>query len=62
MNPSAGRTGNQKDGEEEEEDAVIEVMRFDFVVQFSWQPKLPGEPDEKEQQEEQEVQEGEAQP
>jgi type IV pilus assembly protein PilM len=34
------------EGEEEEEEAeepVIDVLRFDFVVEFCWQPEMPGE-------------------
>ncbi len=36
-------------GEEEKEDAVIDVMRFDFTVEFAWQPRLPSERQEGEQ-------------
>lgn len=40
------------------EDAIIELRRFDFEVQFSWQPKLPIE----RHQEQQAEQENQAQP
>ena len=43
------------------EDAIIELRRFDFEVQFSWQPKLPIERHQ-EQQAEQAEQENQAQP
>ncbi|MFH1266659.1 MAG: pilus assembly protein PilM [Planctomycetota bacterium] len=46
-----GATRGQKRsaGGEEAEDAAIDLMRFNFDVQFSWQPKLPTERHEEEQ-------------
>jgi type IV pilus assembly protein PilM len=32
------------DGDEEGEDPVVELKRYDFVVQFVWVPQIPGQP------------------
>ena len=41
---SAGGSGEGSD-DGEEEDPVVELKRYDFVVQFVWVPQVPGEPD-----------------
>jgi hypothetical protein len=39
MNPRSRRPSTD---DEDAEPATVEVMRFDFQVEFSWQPKMPG--------------------
>jgi len=46
---SARKDAAKDEDEEEKEDPVIELMRFDFEVEFCWQPKLPSERHQKEE-------------
>ena len=46
--PPTGRASSEKD--KDAEDAVVELDRFDFEVEFVWQPALPTERLEKEEQ------------
>ena len=41
--PGAGSSGEGA-GDAEGEDPVVELKRYDFVVQFSWVPQVPGAP------------------
>ncbi|MFH1266188.1 MAG: hypothetical protein ABIK89_10710, partial [Planctomycetota bacterium] len=43
------KRGAGDEDDEKAEDAAIDLMRFNFEVQFSWQPKLPTERHEEEQ-------------
>ncbi len=64
MNPLTSPTRPGVTGTAEaEEEQVLELWRFDFVVQFCWQPKSPTERrEQKEQQQQEEQQSQQAQP
>jgi type IV pilus assembly protein PilM len=59
-----GRTGGMTASEEDEdaESPVIDLMQFDFTVEFAWQPRLPSERKQGGQPAAPEAPESEAQP
>ena len=48
MTRRPGTTGTSEE-DEEAEDPVIDVLKFDFTVEFCWQPEMPGAPEEQDQ-------------
>jgi type IV pilus assembly protein PilM len=58
--PTGGMTASEED--EDKESPVIDLMQFDFTVEFAWQPRLPSERQQGGQPAAPEAPESEAQP